>query len=236
MSSQAQHDQESEATPEPGRAETLGDSSGATPTDPPVQYGRTHRRWPVVVLAILLVLTVAGGVYVTTLAQAWQDRAAEVDAIARDLGGDLAETRAELEETQGTLALVESQLDGAQEQIHELANTAAQFGDDREIQRQVVEYQAELFDAATGVTGTMGECISAQTEYTLALEEELGRTVELLREQDADEEPTPDADEEPDVEDEPAGPGLQDLRNEVVDACQAAAEAHESLQQRLGDS
>ena len=42
---------------------------------------------------------------------------------------------------------MESQLDAAQQQIHEIAGTAAQFGDDLEVQRQVAEYQAELFAA-----------------------------------------------------------------------------------------
>ncbi|WP_324653114.1 hypothetical protein [Georgenia sp. H159] len=180
------------------------------------------------VLAVALVLALTGVVYLALLSQAWSDRATELDGVARELGTELADTRAELEETQSTLALVDSQLDGAQEQIHELADTVAQTGDDREIQRQVAEYQAELFAAATGVTGTMSQCITSQSEYVLALEAELGRIQGLLRA--AGEQPT----ETPTPTTEP-GPDLGAMREGVVSSCQAAADAHESLQQRLGD-
>src|SRR5690606_8825244 len=105
-----------------------------------------------------LVLALGAGGYLLAVARAWEERAEEVDGIARDLGAELAAARGDLEETQGTLALVERQLEGAQEQIHELADTVARTGDDREVQRQVNEYQAELFAAAAGVTGTMSQC------------------------------------------------------------------------------
>lgn len=232
MSSQTQRDREPAMAPDAHPAGVSGvEATAAGPT-----RGRDHRRWPLVLLAVLLVLVLAGGVYLALLARAWEERTSQVDAIARELGAELAESQAELEETQGTLALVESQLDGAQQQIHELADTAAQFGDDREIQRQVAEYQAELFGAATAVTGTMGECISAQTEYTLALEDELSRAVTLLRTLQQEDEEDPDEQEEQPAPDTSESPDLVGLREEVVDSCQAAAEAHSGLQQRLGDT
>src|SRR5699024_10123738 len=149
MSSQTQRDQESAATPGPSLPAAPAEAPGRTAQAGRATGRRPHRRWPLVALGLALALTIGGGVYLATLAGAWSDHAAEVDGTARELGGELAETRAELEETQGTLALVESQLDAAQEQIHELADTAAQFGDDREVQRQVAEYQTELFTAAS---------------------------------------------------------------------------------------
>ena len=205
------------------------------PSEPPEtpDGGRDHprrRRWPVVVLAIALVLALAGGVYTVLLARAWEERASELDVLARDLGEELAETRGDLEETQGTLALVERQLDGAQEQIHELADSLARTGDDREVQRQVLEYQTELFTAAAGVTGTMSQCISDQNDYVTALEEEYVRVRDLAAEDSEDDEDSED--ETPAVS--PAD--LAALRQAWMDTCQEAADAHADLRNRLGDS
>lgn len=199
------------------------------PPPSPAPRGADHRprrRWVVPVLAVALVLALGASGYLLVLARAWQDRAAEVDDVARDLGAELAEARTDLEETRGTLALVETQLEGAQEQIHELADTVAQTGDDREIQRQVAEYQGELFAAAAGVTGTMAGCISDQQDYVLALEGELTRRAQA---EQATPSPTPTADAE-------EQPDLRALRAALVTSCQEAAEAHEDLTRRLSDS
>lgn len=212
-------------------------SASGTPSEPPEEPGGgqghpRQRRWPVVVLVIALVLALGAGVYSALLARAWEERAGEVDGVARGLGAELAETRGELEETRGTLASVEQQLDGAQEQIHELADAVARTGDDREVQRQVLEYQTELFDAAAGVTGAMSQCISDQYDYIEALEEEYVRVRDLAAE---------DEDEEEDSEEETSSPeaspaDLAPLRQALMSSCQEAADAHADLRQRLGDS
>lgn len=211
-------------------------SASGTPSEPPEEPGggRGHprqRRWPVVVLVIALVLALGAGVYSALLARAWEERAGEVDVVARGLGEELAETRGELEETQGTLALVERQLDGAQEQIHELADAVARTGDDREVQRQVAEYQTELFNAAAGVTGTMSQCISDQYDYVEALEEEYVRVRDLAAEDE-------DEDEDSEETSSPDAPptNLAPLRQALTTSCQEAADAHADLRQRLGDS
>jgi len=231
MRSRTQSQQGSAPATDPTLSADSVDSTRPATAAPAGPGGRDHRRrWPVVLLVLALVVALGGGLYLAHNTRAWSDRATELDAVARALGTELAETRAELEETQGTLALVETQLDGAQDQIHELADTVAQTGDDREIQRQVAEYQGELFAAATGVTGTMGQCISSQSEYTLALEDELVRVQAILRAdgEEPTEEPSPTATPE-------SRPDLNAMRRGVVDVCEAAANAHESLQQRLGN-
>jgi len=228
MSSQTQHQPGAHPPSLPAASAPSAPGSGTRTS----RRGRNHRRRLTVVLAVALVLAVGGLVYVGLLARAWADHADSLDATARELGTELAETRGELEESQGTLALVESQLDGAQDQIHELANTVAQTGDDREVQRQMTEYQAELFTAASGVTGTMASCITDQQDYVLALEEELVRersTPPPSDDEDATEEPSAAAEED-------ERPDLPALREALVESCEAAAEAQEDLQRRLGDS
>lgn len=193
--------------------------------------GRDHRRrgrWAIVLLAVALVLALGAGGYLLAVARAWEERAEEVDGIARDLGAELAAARGDLEETQGTLALVERQLEGAQEQIHELADTVARTGDDREVQRQVNEYQAELFAAAAGVTGTMAQCINDQQAYVVAIEGELTRRIQAERAQE---------EESPSPQPEPTDPpDLPALRETLVASCEAASAAHEDLTRRLSDS
>src|SRR5690606_31576279 len=61
--------------------------------------GRDHRRrgrWAVVLLAVALVLALGAGGYLLAVARAWEERAEEVDGIARDLGAELAAARGDL--------------------------------------------------------------------------------------------------------------------------------------------
>jgi len=195
-------------------------------------HGR--RRWVVPVLAVALVLSLAAAGYLLALARAWEDRAGTLEETARDLGGELGQARADLEESRSTLALVESQLEVAQGQIHELADAVAQTGDDREVQRQVAEYQAQLSANAAAVAGAMDECIAGQEDLITHLEEAARPTPS----------PTPSAsasageDADADADDEePEAPEVDvaALREEVAGRCALAEEAHTSLQERLDD-
>lgn len=211
------------------------------PGHPPAGDEQPHsrprrRRWVAVVLTVLLLLALGGGAYLLVLSQRWEDRADALDGTARDLGAELAQTRAELEESASTLALVESQLDGAQDQIHELADAVAQTGDDREVQRQVANYQEEVSAAATAVADAMDQCIAAQEELIGVLEE----AATTLSEQAAAPEPepteTPSGDESPPPRMTLNQEMLDEYRGEVTEFCQAATDANDNLQSRLEDS
>ncbi|PYF99795.1 hypothetical protein SAMN05216184_10538 [Georgenia satyanarayanai] len=192
--------------------------------------GRDHRRrWPVVVLAVALVLALAAAGYLLALARAWEDRAVALEGTSRDLGAELGQVRADLEESRGTLALVESQLEVAQEQIHELADAVAQTGDDREVQRQVAEYQRQLSANAAAVAGAMDECIAGQEDLITHLEEE-ARPAPSASPSASDSEDAEDADEEPG---EPEV-DLAALREQVTGLCARAEEAHTSLEEEVG--
>ncbi|MCM3661866.1 hypothetical protein M3148_12825 [Georgenia satyanarayanai] len=190
------------------------------------------RPWVVPVLAIALVLALAAAGYLLALARAWEDRAATLEETARELGGELGQVRADLEESRSTLALVESQLEVAQEQIHELADAVAQTGDDREVQRQVAEYQAQLSANAAAVAGAMDECIAGQEDLITHLEEAARPAPSPTPS------PSPSASDGEDVPDEePTAPKVDvaALRAEVAGRCALAEEAHTSLQERLAD-
>lgn len=193
-----------------------------------------RRRWPVVVLAVALVVALLAAGYLLSLAQRWESRAIEIEETARGLGAELAQAQADLEESANTLALVESQLDGAQEQIHELADAVAQSGDDREVQRQVADYQAQVSSAATAVADAMDQCVDAQEELIVALDEAATALAEQAASPAPTEEPSPGATPEPQVTLDQER--LEEYRGEVGRSCDAAREANESLQQRLEDS
>lgn len=130
-----------------------------------------RRRWPVPVLAVLLVLTLAGGAYLGILARAWAQRSADLEAVAVDLGTQLGQTQADLDQARSELAVVSDQLDVAHQRITELADEKAQAGDDREIQRQLADYQARVSQAATSVASALEECVHGQERLIAYLEE-----------------------------------------------------------------
>lgn len=166
---------------------------------------RSRRRWPVVVLTLLLVLALAAGGYLLVLAQAWSDRAAELDSVARGLGTELARTRADLAESANALATTQEQLAGAQQRITELADTVAQTGDDREVQRQVAAYQARISAAAAAVALAMDDCIEGQEQLIVYLDDEESYDAEQLAE----------------------------FRTQVTDFCAAATRANDELQRQV---
>ncbi|MBO1753237.1 hypothetical protein J4G33_15625 [Actinotalea sp. BY-33] len=160
-------------------------------------------------LALLVLVTialVALAVYLYRTSQAWEDRSAEYLGAAQVIGEDLAASRAELTGTRAELEAVRSQLGTAQERIVELADEKAQLGDDREAQRQLVDYQERVSEAAGQVALALDQCVQGQQELIGYLA---------------------DADEyDPDA--------LAAFESDVEVLCQAATEANIALQRELG--
>ncbi|WP_249051753.1 hypothetical protein [Cellulomonas fimi] len=150
------------STDQPGvpTARRSPDQPAATPV---VEPGR-RRRWPVVVLAVLLVLALALAGYLWTTTRAYQERAAGIEEQAREIGTQLTTTRAELAGATAELEAVRSQLDTAQARITALADEKAQVGDDREAQRQLVDYQQRVSEAAGVVASALTRCVEGQDQ------------------------------------------------------------------------
>ncbi|WP_413450492.1 hypothetical protein AA0Y32_07500 [Georgenia phoenicis] len=221
MSSRTHRDEGPETAPSPSVPGEFPVTAGRATGGGGQHHGR-RRRWGVVALAAALVLALAAAGYLLVVARSWQERAESLEDTARELGGELGQVRAELEESRSTLALVESQLEAAQGQIHELADAVAQSGDDREVQRQVLEYQAQLSASAAAVAGAMDQCITGQENLIAHLEAAARPT------------PSPSPSASPDQPDEPEV-DVAALREQVDGVCAQADEAHAGLQERLED-
>jgi multidrug resistance efflux pump len=131
------------------------------PPAPPRHRGRS---WAVVVLAVLLALVTALAAYLWVRTDRYEQYADDVEAQARVIGTDLATLRAEHDGTVAELAAVNDQLATAQTRITELADEKAQVGDDREVQRQLVDYQERISQAAANVASALTTCIDAQNQ------------------------------------------------------------------------
>ncbi|WP_258726795.1 hypothetical protein [Cellulomonas sp. NS3] len=131
-----------------------------------------HRRqpWAVIVLAMLFALTLALATYLVVLTRAHEERAAEWEQVARTTGTELAQQRVELDGAIAELEAVRAQLQTAQARITELADEKAQIGDEREAQRQLVDYQARVSDAAGKVAGALDVCVDGQYQLISYLE------------------------------------------------------------------
>lgn len=139
------------------------------PTGPVARSGPAssmprHRRqpWALLVLSILLALTLGLATYLLMTTRAYQHRSAEWEAASRTTGSDLTQARADLEATTSDLAATRDQLATAQARIIELADEKAQLGDDRAIQRQLVDYQQRISAAAGNVATALNSCIDGQ--------------------------------------------------------------------------
>jgi hypothetical protein len=139
------------------------------PTGPVTRSGPApsmprHRRqpWALLVLSILLALTLGLATYLLMTTRAYERRSAEWEAAARTTGSDLTQARADLEATSSDLAATRDQLATAQARIIELADEKAQLGDDRAIQRQLVDYQQRISAAAGNVATALNSCIDGQ--------------------------------------------------------------------------
>jgi hypothetical protein len=140
---------------------------------PPPAPRHRRRAWTVSVsvLSVLLVATASLATYLWLVTDRQDRRSAEIEAQARTIGTDLATLRAEHEGTLGELAGVTDQLETAQERITQLADEKAQVGDDREVQRQLVDYQARVSQAAANVASALSTCIDAQNQLITYLED-----------------------------------------------------------------
>lgn len=111
-----------------------------------------------------MLLATAAAVYLYRTTTAWEDRAEEYRRAAEGLGGSLAATQAELEGARAELEGVRAQLATANERIVELADEKAQLGDDREVQRQLVDYQQRVSEAAGTVALALDQCVQGQDQ------------------------------------------------------------------------
>lgn len=161
-------------------------------------------------VALLLALGAAGHLYRTS--QAWQGRSDEYLQASRDLGEDLAVTRQDLQGAQAELQAVRAQLTTAQERIVELADEKAQLGDDAEVQRQLVDYQERVSDAAGKVALALDTCVQRQLDL-IAYLEKAAQEVSSTHPYD----PKP----------------VEQYRAEVEALCQTASEANIALQREL---
>jgi chromosome segregation ATPase len=124
----------------------------------------------VVVLSVLLVLVTALSAYLWVRTVRYEEYAQDIEDQARAIGTELATLRTEHEGTVGELAAVNDQLATAQTRITELADEKAQVGDDREVQRQLVDYQQRVSQAAANVASALSTCIDAQNQLITYLE------------------------------------------------------------------
>src|SRR5690606_21152160 len=122
--------------------------------DEPITVTRRRRLVVRIVGALLVVLLLAASAAVVHLwrtTTAWEERAEDYQGTAQTLGTDLSVTQAALDGARAELEAVRGQLTNANTRIAELANEKAQIGDDREAQRQLVDYQERVTDAAGNV-------------------------------------------------------------------------------------
>jgi hypothetical protein len=172
----------------------------------PAPAGRHRRRpWAVIVLSVLLVLVTALSAYLWIRTVRYEDYAQGIEDQARAIGTDLTALREEHEGTVGELAAVNDQLATAQARITELADEKAQIGDDREIQRQLVDYQERVSQAAANVASALSTCIDGQNQLIGYLENSAAY------------DPT----------------DLQRFKDDVTRVCGIATDANTQLQQEL---
>jgi len=125
---------------------------------------RRRLRSIALVLAVLLVGVSALAAFFWVRGDRWAAYAAGVESDAGEIGEDLAQLRAEHEGTVAELTTVQEQLAASQQRVTELAAEKAEVGDDREAQRQLVDYQERISAAAGSVATSLNECINRQQE------------------------------------------------------------------------
>jgi hypothetical protein len=182
-------------------------TAGAAPTPADPAPRRRRRRWLVALLVVLLVaaLGAAGYLYATT--RAYAERLQWTEQQARAIGADLTLTRSELDGARAEIEALQGQLTTAQERITALADEKAQIGDDREAQRQLLDYQARVSEAAGTVASALDRCVQGQDQLIAYLEDaESYDPAQLTR-----------------------------FGSDVEALCQSASDANEALQSELAD-
>lgn len=180
-------------------------SSGHAHVAEPAAPRHRRRPWAVVALSVLLVLVTALAAYLWVRTVRYEEYAADVVDQGREIGTELTTLRAQHEGTLGELAAVNEQLTTAQDRITQLADEKAQVGDDREVQRQLVDYQARISQAAANVASALSTCIDAQNQLIAYLEDAASY--------------------------DPAD--LQRFKGDVQGVCAAATDANTELQRQL---
>lgn len=153
--------------------EPVASEQPATAYEPPMPTTSDRprrRRGALTVLSVLLVLALALAGYLWTTTRGYQQLAASTEDQARTIGTELATTRAELDGTTAELEGVRTQLATAQARITTLADEKAQVGDDREAQRQLVDYQQRVSEAAGTVASALERCVQGQDQLIAYLE------------------------------------------------------------------
>lgn len=150
--------------PEPAADEHAHPAGEHAHVAPPPAPRHRRRPWAVVILSILLVAVTALSAYLWVRTVRYERYADDIEAQARVIGTELATLRSEHEGTVAELAAVNDQLATAQSRITELADEKAQVGDDREVQRQLVDYQERVSQAAANVASALSTCIDAQDQ------------------------------------------------------------------------
>lgn len=166
---------------------------------------RRRLRIIAVVLAVLLVAVSALAAFFWIRSDRWAAYADQVEQDAGVIGEDLTVLRAQHEETVAELGRVQEQLAASQQRVTELAAEKAEVGDDREAQRQLVDYQERISAAAGTVATSLTECINRQQELVGYLDNAAAY--------------------------DPAD--LERFREQVDSLCASAATANDALQQEL---
>jgi len=191
--------------PTPAAAPDHDELPGWTPEPLADQHPRRRRPWGLVVVSLFLVAALALGGYLWTTTRGYQDLAASTEDQARLIGAELATTRTSLDGVTAELAAVRAQLATAQARITTLADEKAQIGDDREAQRQLVDYQQRVSVAAGTVASALDRCIQGQNQL-----------IEYLKNASAY-----------------APADLTTFESEVDGLCQSATAANQALQDEL---
>jgi signal transduction histidine kinase len=137
---------------------------------PPPAPRHRRRPWAVVILSVLLALVTALASYLWVRTVRYEEYAAGIEAQGRAIGTELATLRTQHDGTLAELDAVNEQLSTAQSRITQLADEKAQVGDDREVQRQLVDYQERISQAAANVASALSTCIDAQNQLITYLE------------------------------------------------------------------
>lgn len=209
------HDASPHDTPPRGAASdaAAGDRTATGPVGEDAARGERRRRLrriaTTAALVLLVLLLGASTVYLYRTSTAWEARAGDYLDAGRGLGEELAGTRAALAGTEAELEAVRAQLSTAQGRIVELADEKAQIGDDREVQRQLVDYQQRVSEAAGQVALALDQCVQGQQELIGYLQ----NTVTGAAQYDEEE--------------------LERFRGDVEQLCQTATEANIALQREL---
>ncbi len=167
--------------------------------------GRTGHRWLTAALVTAFVVVLGLGGYLAVATRQWQDSSTAWEDRARSGADQLADVQTRLDQSRAALAEVSSQLSAAQERITQLADEKAQLGDDRELQRQLVDYQQRVTAAAGKVASALTACIGGQDQLIGYLQDAAAY------------DPT----------------DLARFSSQVQDLCRSATDANAQLQQEL---